>query len=212
MLQSWPWVNREAVLLFGRRFFKELAISATATLCVSLAFSSLSRHPNLGPIHFWSTGNVVQPATAERSARVEREPVQVMPAPVAVVANVVNTAPATPAPRAPSKAARDRVAAHTATDAAKPVHPKLAAITTAPASEPAYRQVGIDYGPVAAPPLDIRPAAQGSANDHSLNSDFWQRAKSVGAAIADVVPGRKAVSEALDTVQQRIAGVIDVVK
>jgi hypothetical protein len=62
----------------------------------------------------------------------------------------------------------------------------------------------------AAPPIDIRPAAQRIASNHSLDASFWQLATSRGTAISELAPRQKPLSQAIDTVRQRIASVINV--
>ena len=203
MMRSLPWPKTGAVLPFASSLLKGLAISAAATLCFSLVLSGLSKSTNLPPTTPPNVGQI-QFATVEPNKQFERKAVPVTPAQPSITPDTAKIIPATSAHQRPTLGATERATPL----AARPV----ADVRVIHERKPAHRGVEFGYGLTATPPIDIRPAAQRIASNHSLDASFWQLATFGGTAISELAPRQKPLSQAIDTVRQRIASVINVLR
>ena len=204
MMPSLPWPKTGAVLPFASSLLKGLAISAAATLCFSLLLSDLSRFANLPPPTTRPNVRQIQFATVEPNKQLERKAVPLTPAQSSITPDAAKIIPATSAHQRPTLGATERATPL----AARPV----ADVRVIHERKPAHRGVEFGYGLTATPPIDIRPAAQRIASNHSLDASFWQLATSRGTAISELAPRQKPLSQAIDTVRQRIASVINVLR
>ena len=204
MMPSLPWPKTGAVLPFASSLLKGLAISAAATLCFSLLLSGLSRSTNLPPPTTPPNVRQIQFATVEPNKQLERKAVPLTPEQSSITTDAAKIIPATSAHQRPTLGATERATPL----AARPV----ADVRVIHERKPAHRGVEFGYGLTATPPIDIRPAAQRIASNHSLDASFWQLATSGGTAISELAPRQKPLSQAIDTVRQRIASVINVLR
>ena len=204
MMPSLPWPKTGAVLPFASSLLKGLAISAAATLCFSLLLSGLSRSTNLPPPTTPPNVRQIQFVTVEPNKQLERKAVPLTPAQPSITPDAAKIIPATSAHQRPTLGATERATPL----AARPV----ADVRVIHERKPAHRGVEFGYGLTATPPIDIRPAAQRIASNHSLDASFWQLATSGGTAISELAPRQKPLSQAIDTVRQRIASVINVLR
>ena len=206
MMRSLPWPKTGAVLPFASSLLKGLAISAAATLCFSLVLSGLSKSTNLPPPTTPpNVGQIqIQFATVEPNKQLERKAVPLTPAQSSITTDAAKIIPATSAHQRPTLGATERATPL----AARPV----ADVRVIHERKPAHRGVEFGYGLTATPPIDIRPAAQRIASNHSLDASFWQLATFGGTAISELAPRQKPLSQAIDTVRQRIASVINVLR
>ena len=204
MMRSLPWPKTGAVLPFASSLLKGLAISAAATLCFSLLLSGLSRSTNLTPLTTPPNVRQIQFVTVEPNKQLERKAVPLTPAQSSITTDAAKIIPATSAHQRPTLGATERATPL----AARPV----ADVRVIHERKPAHRGVEFGYGLTATPPIDIRPAAQRIASNHSLDASFWQLATSGGTAISELAPRQKPLSQAIDTVRQRIASVINVLR
>jgi len=204
MMRSLPWPKTGAVLPFASSLLKGLAISAAATLCFSLLLSGLSRSTNLPSPTTPPNVRQIQFATVEPNKQLERKAVPLTPAQSSITTDAAKIIPATSAHQRPTLGATERATPL----AARPV----ADVRVIHERKPAHRGVEFGYGLTATPPIDIRPAAQRIASNHSLDASFWQLATSGGTAISELAPRQKPLSQAIDTVRQRIASVINVLR
>jgi len=203
MMPSLPWPKTGAVLPFASSLLKGLAISAAATLCFSLVLSGLSKSTNL-PLTTPPNVGQIQFATVEPNKQFERKAVPVTPAQPSVTPDTAKIIPATSAHQRPTLGTTERATPL----ATRPV----ADVRVIHERKPAHRGVEFGYGLTATPPIDIRPAAQRIASNHSLDASFWQLVTSGGTAISELAPRQKPLSQAIDTVRQRIASVINVLR
>ena len=197
MMRSLPWPKTGAVLPFASSLLKGLAISAAATLCFSLVLSGLSKSTNLlPPTTPPNVGQIqIQFATVEPNKQFERKAVPVTPAQPSITPDTAKIIPATSAHQRPTLGAVTRPVADDR------VHER----------RPAHRSVEFGYGLVV-PPIHSRPAAQRITSNRSLDASFWQFATSAGTAFSELVPSQKSMSQAIDSVRQRIASAIDVLR
>ena len=202
MMPSLPWPKTGAVLPFASSLLKGLAISAAATLCFSLLLSGLSRSTNLTPLTTPPNVRQIQFVTVEPN-KLERKAVPLTPAQSSITTEAAKIIPATSAHQRPTLGATER---------ATPLAARPVALRVIHERKPAHRGVEFGYGLTATPPIDIRPAAQRIASNHSLDASFWQLATSGGTAISELAPRQKPLSQAIDTVRQRIASVINVLR
>ena len=203
MMPSLPWPKTGAVLPFASSLLKGLAISAAATLCFSLLLSGLSRSTNLPPPTTPPNVRLIQFVTVEPNKQLERKAVPLTPAQSSITTDAAKIIPATSAHQRPTLGATER---------ATPLAARPVALRVIHERKPAHRGVEFGYGLTATPPIDIRPAAQRIASNHSLDASFWQLATSGGTAISELAPRQKPLSQAIDTVRQRIASVINVLR
>ena len=203
MMPSLPWPKTGAVLPFASSLLKGLGISAAATLCFSLLLSGLSRSTNLPPPTTRPNVRQIQFATVEPNKQLERKAVPLTPAQSSITTDAAKIIPATSAHQRPTLGATER---------ATPLAARPVALRVIHERKPAHRGVEFGYGLTATPPIDIRPAAQRIASNHSLDASFWQLATSGGTAISELAPRQKPLSQAIDTVRQRIASVINVLR
>jgi len=203
MMPSLPWPKTGAVLPFASSLLKGLAISAAATLCFSLLLSGLSRSTNLPPPTTPPNVRQIQFVTVEPNKQLERKAVPLTPAQSSITTDAAKIIPATSAHQRPTLGATER---------ATPLAARPVALRVIHERKPAHRGVEFGYGLTATPPIDIRPAAQRIASNHSLDASFWQLATSGGTAISELAPRQKPLSQAIDTVRQRIASVINVLR
>ena len=202
MMPSLPWPKTGAVH-FASSLLKGLGISAAATLCFSLLLSGLSRSTNLPPPTTPPNVRQIQFATVEPNKQLERKAVPLTPAQSSITTDAEKIIPATSAHQRPTLGATER---------ATPLAARPVALRVIHERKPAHRGVEFGYGLTATPPIDIRPAAQRIASNHSLDASFWQLATSGGTAISELAPRQKPLSQAIDTVRQRIASVINVLR
>ena len=203
MMPSLPWPKTGAVLPFASSLLKGLAISAAATLCFSLLLSGLSRSTNLPPPTTPPNVRQIQFVTVEPNKQLERKAVPLTPAQSSITTDAAKIIPATSAHQRPTLGATER---------ATPLAARAVTLRVIHERKPAHRGVEFGYGLTATPPIDIRPAAQRIASNHSLDASFWQLATSGGTAISELAPRQKPLSQAIDTVRQRIASVINVLR
>ena len=201
MKRSLPWPKTGAVLPFASSLLKGLAISAAATLCFSLVLSGLSKSTNL-PLTTPPNVGQIPFATVEPNKQLERKAVPLTPAQSSITTDAAKIIPATSAHQRPSLGDNE----HAPSSATRPVTDDRVIHER----KPAHRGVEFGYGLTATPPIDIRPAAQRIASNHSLDASFWQLVTSGGTAISELAPRQKPLSQAIDTVRQRIASVINV--
>ena len=202
MIPSLPWPKTGAVLPFASSLLKGLAISAAATLCFSLLLSGLSKSTNLPPLTTPPNVRLIQFVTVEPNKQLERKAVPLTPAQSSITTDAAKIIPATSAHQRPSLGDNE----HAPSSATRPVTDDRVIHER----KPAHRGVEFGYGLTATPPIDIRPAAQRIASNHSLDASFWQLATFGGTAISELAPRQKPLSQAIDTVRQRIASVINV--
>src|SRR3974377_1428180 len=202
MKRSLPWPKTGAVLPFASSLLKGLAISAAATVCFSLVLSGLSKSPNL-PLTTPPNVGQIQFATLEPNKQFERKAVPVTPAQPSVTPDTAKIIPATSAHQRPTLGTTERATPL----ATRPV----ADVRVIHDRKPAHRGAEFGYGLVV-PPIDSRPAAQRITSNRSLDAGFWQFATSAGTAFSELVPSQKSMSQAIDTVRQRIASVINVLR
>src|SRR3974377_75711 len=203
MMGSLPWTNTGWVLPFASCLLKGLAISAAATLCFSLVLSGLSKSTNLPPPTPPPDAGQIQFATVEPNKQFERKAVPVTPAQPSVTPDTAKIIPATSAHQRPTLGTTERATPL----ATRPV----ADVRVIHDRKPAHRGAEFGYGLVV-PPIDSRPAAQRITSNRSLDAGFWQFATSAGTAFSELVPSQKSMSQAIDTVRQRIASVINVLR
>ena len=201
MTRSLPWPKTGAVLPFASSLLKGLAISAAATLCFSLLLSGLSRSTNLPPPTTPPNVRQIQFATVEPNKQLERKAVPVTPAQPSITPDTAKIIPATSARQRPTLGTTERATPL----ATRPV----ADVRVIHERKPAHRGVEFGYGLVV-PPIHSRPAAQRITSNRSLDAGFWQFATSSGTAFSELVPSQKSMSQAIDSVRQRIASVINV--
>ena len=201
MMRSLPWPKTGAVLPFASSLLKGLAISAAATLCFSLLLSGLSRSTNLPPPTTPPNVRQIQFATVEPNKQFERKAVPLTRAQSSITTDAAKIIPATSAHQRPTLGATERATPL----AARPV----ADVRVIHERKPAHRGAEFGYGLVV-PPIHSRPAAQRITSNRSLDAGFWQFATSAGTAFSELVPSQKSMSQAIDTVRQRIASVINV--
>src|SRR3974390_110319 len=202
MKRSLPWPKTGAVLPFASSLLKGLAISAAATLCFSLVLSGLSKSTNL-PLTTPPNVGQIQFATVEPNKQLERKAVPVTPAQSSVTPDTAKIIPATSARQRPTLGTTERATPL----ATRPV----ADVRVIHERKPAHRGAEFGYGLVV-PPIDSRPAAQRITSNRSLDAGFWQFATSAGTAFSELVPSQKSMSQAIDTVRQRIASAINVLR
>jgi len=203
MMRSLPWPKTGAVLPFASSLLKGLAISAAATLCFSLVLSGLSKSTNLLPPTTPSNVGQIQFATIEPNKQFERKAVPVTPAQPSITPDTAKIIPATSAHQRPTLGTTERATPL----ATRPV----ADVRVIHERKPAHRGVEFGYGLVV-PPIHSRPAAQRITSNRSLDAGFWQFATSAGTAFSELVPSQKSMSQAIDSVRQRIASAIDVLR
>ena len=203
MMRSLPWPKTGAVLPFASSLLKGLAISAAATLCFSLLLSGLSRSTNLPPPTTPPNVRQIQFATVEPNKQFERKAVPVTPAQPSITPDTAKIIPATSAHQRPTLGTTERATSL----ATRPV----ADVRVIHERKPAHRGAEFGYGLVV-PPIDSRPAAQRITSNRSLDAGFWQFAASAGTAFSELVPSQKSMSQAIDSVRQRIASAIDVLR
>ena len=203
MMRSLPWPKTGAVLPFASSLLKGLGTSAAATLCFSLLLSGLSRSTNLPPPTTPPNVRQIQFATVEPNKQLERKAVPVTPAQPSITPDTAKIIPATSAHQRPTLGATERATPL----AARPV----ADVRVIHERKPAHRGAEFGYGLVV-PPIDSRPAAQRITSNRSLDAGFWQFATSAGTAFSELVPSQKSMSQAIDSVRQRIASAIDVLR
>ena len=201
MMRSLPWPKTRAILPFARALFKGLAISSVVTLCFSLVLSGLSKPTNLPPPTTPPNVHPIQLATVEPNMQSEHKAVPLTSAQPAVT-HVAKTTPEISAHQRPTLGTAERTT---------PAHSPVADIGVMHKGKSARRGVEIGYGLVA-PPIGTRPAAQRITSNRSLDASFWQFAASAETAISELAPRRKSMSQAIDTLRQRIASVIDVLR
>ena len=201
MMRSLPWPKTGAVLPFASSLLKGLAISAAATLCFSLMLSGLSRPTNLPPPTTPPNVRQIQFATVEPNKHLERKAVSLTPAQSSITTDAAKIIPATSAHQRPTLGATGRATPLVTRPVAddRVIHER----------RPAHRSVEFGYGLVV-PPIHIRPAAQRITSNRSLDASFWQFATSAGTAFSELVPSQKSMSQAIDSVRQRIASVVNV--
>ena len=202
-MPSLPWPKTGAVLPFASSLLKGLAISAAATLCFSLLLSGLSKSTNLPPLTTPPNVRQIQFATVEPNKQLERKAVPLTPAQSSITPDTAKIIPATSAHQRPTLGTTERATPL----ATRPV----ADVRVIHERKPAHRGVEFGYGLVV-PPIHIRPAAQRITSNRSLDAGFWQFATSAGTAFSELVPSQKSMSQAIDTVRQRIASVINVLR
>jgi|GEM_PF-2036010 len=205
MMRSLPWPKTGAVLPFASSLLKGLAISAAATLCFSLVLSGLSKSTNLlPPTTPPNVGQIqIQFATVEPNKQLERKAVPLTPAQSSITTDAAKIIPATSAHQRPTLGNTERATPL----ATRPV----ADVRVIHERKPAHRGVEFGYGLVV-PPIHSRPAAQRITSNRSLDAGFWQFATSSGTAFSELVPSQKSMSQAIDSVRQRIASAIDVLR
>ena len=203
MMRSLPWPKTGAVLPFASSLLKGLAISAAATLCFSLVLSGLSRSTNLPPPTTPPNVRQIQFATVEPNKQLERKAVPLTPAQSSITPDTAKIIPATSTHQRPTLGNTERAAPL----ATRPV----ADVRVIHERKPAHRGVEFGYGLVV-PPIHSRPAAQRITSNRSLDAGFWQFATSSGTAFSELVPSQKSMSQAIDSVRQRIASAIDVLR
>ena len=203
MMPSLPWPKTGAVLPFASSLLKGLAISAAATLCFSLLLSSLSRSTNLPPPTTPPNVRQIQFATVEPNKQLERKAVPLTPAQSSITTDAAKIIPATSAHQRPTLGTTERATPL----ATRPV----ADVRVIHERKPAHRGAEFGYGLIV-PPIHSRPAAQRITSNRSLDAGFWQFATSAGTAFSELVPSQKSMSQAIDTVRQRIASLIDVLR
>src|SRR3974377_1573011 len=196
MKRSLPWPKTGAVLPFASSLLKGLAISAAATLCFSLVLSGLSKSTNL-PLTSPPNVRQIQFATVEPNKQFERKAVPLTRAQSSITTDAAKIIPATSAHQRPTLGATERATPL----AARPV----ADVRVRHERKPAHRGVEFGYGLTATPPIDIRPAAQRIASNHSLDASFWQLATFGGTAISELAPRQKPLSQAIDAGRHRVA-------
>jgi len=201
-MRSLPWPKTGAVLPFASSLLKGLAISAAATLCFSLVLSGLSKSTNLPPPTTPpNVGQIqIQFATVEPNKQFERKAVPVTPAQPSITPDTAKIIPATSAHQRPTLGTTEPLATRPVADV-RVIHER----------KPAHRGVEFGYGLVV-PPIHSRPAAQRITSNRSLDAGFWQFATSSGTAFSELVPSQKSMSQAIDSVRQRIASAIDVLR
>ena len=204
MKRNLPWPKTGAVLPFASSLLKGLAISAAATLCFSLVLSGLSKSTNLPLTTPPNVGQIqIQFATVEPNKQFERKAVPVTPAQPSITPDTAKIIPATSAHQRPTLGTTERATPL----ATRPV----ADVRVIHERKPAHRGAEFGYGLVV-PPIHSRPAAQRITSNRSLDAGFWQFATSAGTAFSELVPSQKSMSQAIDTVRQRIASLIDVLR
>ena len=203
MKRSLPWPKTGAVLTFASSLLKGLAISAAATLCFSLVLSGLSKSTNLPPPTTPPNVRQIQFATVEPNKQFERKAVPVTPAQPPITTDAAKIIPATSAHQRPTLGTTERATSL----ATRPV----ADVRAIHERKPAHRGAEFGYGLVV-PPIHSRPAAQRITSNRSLDAGFWQFATSAGTAFSELVPSQKSMSQAIDSVRQRIASAIDVLR
>jgi len=202
MKRSLPWPKTGAVLPFASSLLKGLAISAAATLCFSLVLSGLSKSTNL-PLTTPPNVGQIQFATVEPNKQFERRAVPVTPAQPSVTPDTAKIIPATSAHQRPTLGTTERATPL----ATRPV----ADVRVIHERKPAHRGVEFGYGLVV-PPIHSRPAAQRITSNRSLDAGFWQFATSTGTAFSELAPSQKSMSQAIDSVRQRIASEVNVLR
>ena len=202
MMRSLPWPKTGAVLPFASSLLKGLAISAAATLCFSLVLSGLSKSTNL-PLTTPPNVGQIQFATVEPNKQFERKAVPVTPAQPSITPDTAKIIPATSAHQRPTLGTTERATPL----ATRPV----ADVRVIHERKPAHRGAEFGYGLVV-PPIHSRPAAQRITSNRSLDAGFWQFATSAGTAFSELVPSQKSMSQAIDSVRQRIASVVNVLR
>ena len=200
MMRSLPWPKTGAVLPFASSLLKGLAISAAATLCFSLLLSSLSRSTNLPPPTTPPNVRQIQFATVEPNKQLERKAVPLTPAQSSITPDAAKIIPATSTHQRPTLGTTEPLATRPVADV-RVIHER----------KPAHRGAEFGYGLVV-PPIHSRPAAQRITSNRSLDAGFWQFATSAGTAFSELVPSQKSMSQAIDSVRQRIASVINVLR
>jgi len=203
MMRSLPWPKTGAVLPFASSLLKGLAISAAATFCFSLVLSGLSKSTNLPPPTTPPNVRQIQFATVEPNKQLERKAVPLTPAQSSITTDAAKIIPATSTHQRPTLGNTERATPL----ATRPV----ADVRVIHERKPAHRGVEFGYGLVV-PPIHSRPAAQRITSNRSLDAGFWQFATSSGTAFSELVPSQKSMSQAIDSVRQRIASAIDVLR
>jgi len=202
-MRSLPWPKTGAVLPFASSLLKGLAISAAATLCFSLVLSGLSKSTNLPPPTTPPNVGQIQFATVEPNKQLERKAVPVTPAQPSITPDTAKIIPATSAHQGPTLGTTERATPL----ATRPV----ADVRVIHERKPAHRGAEFGYGLIV-PPIHSRPAAQRITSNRSLDAGFWQFAASAGTAFSELVPSQKSMSQAIDSVRQKIASAIDVLR
>lgn len=203
MMRSLPWPKTGAVLPFASSLLKGLAISAAATLCFSLVLSGLSKSTNLPPPTTPPNVRQIQFATVEPNKQLERKAVPLTPAQSSITTDAAKIIPATSAHQRPTLGTTERATPL----ATRPV----ADVRVIHERKPAHRGAEFGYGLVV-PPIHSRPAAQRITSNRSLDAGFWQFATSAGTAFSELVPSQKSMSQAIDSVRQRIASEVNVLR
>jgi hypothetical protein len=201
MMRSLPWPKTGAVLPFASSLLKGLAISAATTVCFSLVLSGLSKSTNLPPPTSPPNVRPIQLATVEPNTRSETKAVPVTSGRPAVT-SVAKTTLESSAHQRPTLVTAERTT---------PAHGAVADIGVMHKGKSARRGVEFGYGLVV-PLIDTRPAAQRITSNRSLDASFWQFATSADTTISELAPRRKSMPQTIDTLRQRIASVINVLR
>ena len=203
MMRSLPWPKTGAVLPFASSLLKGLALSAAATLCFSLVLSGLSKSTNLPLPTTPPNVGQIQFATVEPNKQLERNAVPLTPAQPSITPDTAKIIPATSAHQRPTLGTTERATP-------LPTRP-VADVRVIHERKPAHRGAEFGYGLVV-PPIHSRPAAQRITSNRSLDAGFWQFATSAGTAFSELVPSQKSMSQAIDSVRQRIASEVNVLR
>jgi hypothetical protein len=179
-----------------RRFGKELLIAGGVTLCMAFAFSGLSRLPALSPVP--AKLDVEMPRrSSEPPAMVERR----MPPPADVAAA---------AGKDRENGAKASVGKRAATGPTPPAANTAAAIP-APVPRPDPQRAPADLAS-GERPTDIRSEAQRIADERQREEGLWQRMARTATTLNEMIPGRKMVAQAVDTVRDGVNDLINVLR